>query len=393
MSLQAASTPSAPDPSAVPAPMPARPPVVAQALAALLTSLLLAPAPPAHAAPARAAQRAGNDFAAYGPREDVQAFAREVAQRQPQLDPHWIAQTLAQARFVPDVARLIMPPPDNATGTARSWTAYRNRAVDAPRIRGGVEFWNEHQRWLDAARKRYGVPPEIVVGILGVETLFGRQTGNFRVLDALATLSFNFPPGRRDRTEFFRSELEHFLVLAQRDGADALAIKGSYAGAMGWPQFMPSSWLKYAVDFDADGRIDLHGSVPDVIGSIAHYLAFHGWQSELPTHFEVVPPQDETQRSALLGPDILPTFTAAQFAERGAGLSEAGQRHEGLLALIELKNGEAAPVYVAGTMNFYVITRYNWSSYYAMAIIDLGRTVAAVRESLQKSEAGKVSLK
>jgi membrane-bound lytic murein transglycosylase B len=358
LSMQACAEPApAPAPAAAPAPAPAAPP----------------PAP------------GKNEFGAYGMREDVVAFARGVAQRQPQLDLAWITQTLAQARFVPDVARLIMPPAENTTGTARSWNAYRSRAVDAARVRGGVAFWNEHQRWLDAAHKRYGVPPEIVVGILGVETLFGRQTGNFRVLDALATLSFNFPVGRRDRSEYFRSELENFLVLARREGADPLALKGSYAGAMGWPQFMPGSWLKYAVDFDGDGRIDLHANVADVIGSIAHYLAFHGWQGELPTHFDVVPPADATQRAALLGPDILPTFTAAQFAERGAGLSEPGQRHEGLLALIELKNADAPPVYVAGTMNFYVITRYNWSSYYAMAIIELGRTVATVREALQRS--------
>jgi membrane-bound lytic murein transglycosylase B len=151
---------------------------------------------------------------------------------------------------------------------------------------------------------------------------------------------------------------------------------------------MPSSWLKYAVDFDGDGRVDLHASVPDVIGSIANYLATFGWRDGLPTHYDVVPPTDEAQRTVLLAPDILPSFTAAQFAERGAALSATGQRHEGLLALIELKNGEAAPVYVAGTANFYAITRYNFSSYYAMAVIDLGRTVATVRESLQRQPPG-----
>jgi membrane-bound lytic murein transglycosylase B len=360
-----------------------RRPLLHSLLAALLAGCAAAPgAAPAQAKPAMP------ETAPYGEREDVLALARDIAQRQPQLDAQWIRQTLAQARYIPDVARLIMPPADNATGTARSWAAYRARAVDAARIRGGVDFWNEHQRWLDAAQKRYGVPPEIVVGILGVETLFGRQTGGFRVLDALATLSFNFPPGRRDRSGYFRSELEQFLVLAQRDKADALALKGSYAGAMGWPQFMPSSWLKYAVDFDNDGRVDLHSSVPDVIGSIANYLAAFGWREGMPTHYEVVPPAEEAQRTVLLAPDILPSFTAAQFAERGAALSAAGQRHEGLLALIELKNGDAAPSYVAGTANFYAITRYNFSSYYAMAVIDLGHTVATVRDSLQRPPAG-----
>jgi membrane-bound lytic murein transglycosylase B len=369
------------------------PPRIYALPAALLAGLLAsACAVPTEArVPAKAAKAAAESpaqTAPYGAREDVLAFARDVAQRQPQLDPGWVRQTLEQARYIPDVARLIMPPVDNATGTARSWTAYRARAVDAARIRGGVEFWNENQRWLDAAQQRYGVPPEIVVGILGVETLFGRQTGGFRVLDALATLSFNFPPGRRDRSEYFRSELEQLLVLAQRDKADLLTLKGSYAGALGWPQFMPSSWLKYAVDFDSDGRVDLHASVPDVIGSIANYLATFGWRDGLPTHYDVVPPTDEAQRTVLLAPDILPSFTAAQFAERGAALSATGQRHEGLLALIELKNGEAAPVYVAGTANFYAITRYNFSSYYAMAVIDLGRTVATVRESLQRPGPG-----
>jgi len=360
---------------------------------AVPTEARVPPAKPAAAdapasSPASAPAAAPTPSAPYGAREDVLAFARDVAQRQPQLDPEWIRQTLGQARYIPDVARLIMPPPENATGTARSWTAYRARAVDAARIRGGVDFWNENQRWLDAAQKRYGVPPEIVVGILGVETLFGRQTGGFRVLDALATLGFNFPPGRRDRSEFFRGELEQLLVLAQRDKADPLTLKGSYAGAMGWPQFMPSSWLKYAVDFDGDGRVDLHGSVPDVIGSVANYLAIFGWREGMPTHYEVVPPADAAQRSVLLAPDILPSFTAAQFAERGAALSAAGQQHEGLLALIELKNGDAAPVYAAGTANFYAITRYNFSSYYAMAVIELGRTVATVRDSLQRPSAG-----
>lgn len=366
------------------------PPRIYALPAALLAGLLAtACAVPTEArVPAKPSKPPAAESPAYGVRDDVLAFARGVSQRQPQLDPDWVRQTLAQARYIPDVARLIMPPVDNATGTARSWAAYRARAVDAARIRGGVEFWNEQQRWLDAAQKRYGVPPEVVVGILGVETLFGRQTGGFRVLDALATLSFSFPPGRRDRSEYFRSELEQLLVLAHRDKADLLTLKGSYAGALGWPQFMPSSWLKYAVDFDGDGHVDLHKSVPDVIGSIANYLATFGWREGMPTHYEVMPPTDPAQRAVLLAPDILPSFTAAQFAERGAALSTPGPQHEGLLALIELKNGDAAPVYVAGTANFYAITRYNFSSYYAMAVIDLGRTVATVRESLQRPAQG-----
>jgi membrane-bound lytic murein transglycosylase B len=229
---------------------------------------------------------------------------------------------------------------------------------------------------LARAQERWGVPPEIVIGIVGVETFYGRILGTHRVLDALATLSFDFPTGRRDRTPFFRSELEAFLVWCAKEGREPSAVRGSYAGAMGWPQFMPSSILKYAVDFDGDGQIDLHNSMADVIGSVAHYMAAFGWQRDLPTHFRVNAPTDTAQRAALLAPDITPSFTAQQFSERGAALAEEAYRDTGLLALIELQNGDAAPSYVAGSKNFYVVTRYNWSAYYAMAVIDLGAAVA-----------------
>ena len=223
------------------------------------------------------------------------------------------------------------------------------------------------------------MPASIVVGVIGVETFYGRHTGSFRVLDALATLAFDFPPGRRDRSEFFRAELEELLHLAATRADAVLQWQGSYAGAFGLPQFMPSSLARYAVDFDEDGRIDLLGSAPDAIGSVAHYLAAFGWEKGLPTHHEVAVPVDTGDRAVLLGPDIVPSFTPRQFLERGAKLSEAAQAHEGLLALVELQNGEAAPSYVAGTRNFWVITRYNWSSYYAMAVIDLAAAVQAAR--------------
>ena len=145
---------------------------------------------------------------------------------------------------------------------------------------------------------------------------------------------------------------------------------------MGLPQFMPSSIRRYAVDFDGDGRVDLNGSPADAIGSVAHYLAAFGWQRDMPTHYAVAAPVDTADRAALLAPDIVPTFTASQFAARGAALQGDGARHAGLLALVELQNGEAAPSYVAGTSNFYAVTRYNWSSYYALAVIELGRAVA-----------------
>ena len=311
----------------------------------------------------------------YGPREDVQRFGAELAERQG-LDAQWVLAALGAARFQPTVARLIMPPP---AGTAKNWAAYRARFVEPKRIRAGLDFWHAHERWLQQAAEVYGVPPEIVVGIVGVETLYGQQMGHFRAIDALATLAFDFPAGRKDRSAFFRDELEQLFVLCQgsvrREACDPLALKSSFAGAIGMPQFMPSSVNRYAVDFDGDGRIDLQRNAADVIGSVARYLAEFGWQRDLPTHFEVAVPVDAAERATLLVPDILPTFTAAQFEDHGAQLAPAARAHDGLLALVELQNGDAAPSYVAGTTNFYAITRYNWSSYYALAVIELGSAV------------------
>jgi len=312
---------------------------------------------------------------AYGRRGDVLAAARSIAAEH-ELNPQWVEVTLAQAHFVPDVAKLVMPA---ASPAARNWNAYRVRLVEARRIEAGLRWWRDNESWLHLAEERFSVPADIVVGIVGVETYYGRVTGSFRVLDALATLSFDFPSGRSDRSGFFRSELGHFLKLARREGWDATAVLGSYAGAMGLPQFMPSSMLNFALDFDGDSRVDLATNSADVIGSVAHFLAQHGWRRSMPTHYAVEPPVDITERALLLVPDIVPSFTPLQMAERGARLSDAALQHEGPLALIELQNGEAPRSYVAGTQNFYTLTRYNASSYYAMAVIELGRATAAAR--------------
>jgi membrane-bound lytic murein transglycosylase B len=316
------------------------------------------------------------DLVTYGQREDVMRFGAELAERRG-LDTAWVQARLAEARFVPSVAKFIMPPP---VGVAKNWALYRSRFVEPLRIKSGVAFWRENEKWLERAEEMYGVPPEIIVGVIGVETIYGRQMGSFRVIDALATLSFDFPTGRKDRSAFFRDELEQFFVLCHSEGIDPPTLKGSYAGAMGMGQFMPSSWNKYAVDFDGDGKVDLHGSPADVIGSVAHYFAEFGWQRGMPTRFDVAVPVEAADRAVLLEPDILPSFTAQQFADRGAGLPAAAREFTGQLALIELFNGDAAPSYVAGTANFYAITRYNWSSYYAMAVIDLGEAVALVKK-------------
>ncbi|HEY6510398.1 MAG TPA: lytic murein transglycosylase B [Burkholderiaceae bacterium] len=329
-------------------------------------------------APAWSAQRGGHGSVRgkpYGRRADVLAAARSIAAEHA-LDTAWVEATVAQARFVPEVAQLIMPA---ATPTARNWSAYRARFVEARRVEAGAIWWRDNESWLSLAEGRFGVPADIVVGIVGVETYYGRISGSFRVLDALATLSFDFPSGRSDRSGFFRSELGQFLKLASREGWEAAVVLGSYAGAMGLPQFMPSSVINHATDFDQDGRIDLATSHADTIGSVGRFLQAHGWQRGMPTHYAVEPPADITERALLLVPDIVPSFSPAQMAERGARLGEAALRHDGPLALIQLHNAEAAPSYVAGTQNFYALTRYNASSYYALAVIELGRAVAAVR--------------
>lgn len=350
----------------------------AAAFALLAAALSFAAAPGAHAAKKRMSQRAAAqpEGPPYATREEAMRFADDVAQRR-DLDPAWVRQAIGQARHLPVAARLMQPAP---AGTPKNWRVYRSRFIDPIRIAAGVRFWQEHRAALERAEAEYGVPAEMIVGIIGVETIYGRQMGTFRVIDALATLAFDFPqshPRARERAEFFRGELEQFLSLQSRMGADPSVPVGSYAGAMGMPQFMPSSWTKYAVDFDGDGRIDLSGSAADSIGSVASYFKAFGWQTGMPTHYPVSLDGTQEDKEALLAPDILPTFSAASFAAKGAVLQGAALEHKGPLALVELQNGGAEPSYVAGTENFYVITRYNWSSYYAMAVIELGRSVKA----------------
>lgn len=313
-----------------------------------------------------------SDPDSYAQREDARRLAQELAQRH-DLDPDWVWSVLSQARFKDSVPKLMMPP---ATPTAKNWTAYRARFLESPRIKAGAQFWKTHEAALQRAETQYGVPASVIAGVLGVETQYGRTMGRYRVLDALATLSLDFPKGRSDRSAFFQQELGEFLLMCQEQKLEPTAVLGSFAGAIGWPQFMPSSIRKFAVDFDGDGRIDLINSPVDAIGSIAHYLAEHGWQRGQPAYYSVTPPTPGADLDALLAPDILPTFSARDMEARGATLSDAGRRHEGLLALVLLHNGGQRPTLVAGTANFYAVTRYNQSSYYALAVVQLGDAVA-----------------
>jgi membrane-bound lytic murein transglycosylase B len=305
-------------------------------------------------------------------------FADDLAERR-NLDREWVRQAIGQANFIPSVQRLMRP----ATTTfVKNWRVYRSRFIDPVRISAGARFWRDNAATLARAEQEFGVPAEIIVGIIGVETIYGRDMGTFRVIDALATLAFDFPKtDKRDRTQFFKDELEQLLSLSNRTGNDPLGYRGSYAGAMGLGQFMPSSWTKYAVDFDGDGKVDLFNSPADAIGSVANYFKSFNWQPGMPTHYPVSFDPAKLDKDTLMGPDILPSFTVERFTELGAVLQGEALAHPGPLALVELLNGnDGAPQYVAGTDNFYAITRYNWSSYYAMSVIELGALVkAAVR--------------
>ncbi len=343
-------------------------------LAAWLCALGLLVASAACAAPKKprtpALQRYGDNPAAMALAEDL---AREQG-----LDPTWVKHQIGKAQRLPSIGRLMLPPPQ---GTPKNWAAYRARFIEPVRLAAGQRFWEAQRDTLARAEAEYGVPASLIVGVIGVETLYGQHTGSFRVIDTLSTLALEFPPEHpraAARQKFFRDELGHYLKLTQREGLDPQALRGSYAGAMGLPQFMPSSWQRFAVDFDGNGQIDLFNSVPDVIGSVANYFKAYGWQSGQPTHYPVAFDAAKLDKEALLAPDILPSFSVESFAANGAVLEGPALQHTGKLALIELQNGEAPTSYLAGTDNFYVVTRYNWSSYYALAVIELGQAVQAM---------------
>lgn len=249
----------------------------------------------------------------------------------------------------------------------RSWQRYRERFVNLRRTEGGLRFWQENEAVLRRAEAIYGVPAEIMVAIIGVETEYGRNMGSFKVLEALASLAFHYPP----RAEFFRGELEQFLLLARENALSPLEIKGSYAGAIGIPQFMPSSQRHFAVDFDADKRIDLRHSISDAIGSVARFLQQHGWQSGDPV---AVPARVEPGAPVVTG--IKPEATLQELA--GQGVLATGNPLR-LAALVDLVTPDAATEYWAGFENFYVITRYNRSSFYAMSVFLLAQALREQR--------------
>lgn len=277
----------------------------------------------------------------------------------------------------PDIIRAMTPPPE---APVRSWQAYRNFFVNPQRIEAGLRFGQRHADTLRRAEARYGVPAEIIVAIIGVETSFGRNMGRYRIIDALTTLAFDYPR----RAEYFRSELEHFLVFARDGNVDVLGMRGSYAGAFGMPQFMPGSYRRYAVDFDGDGRSDLIASASDSIGSVANFLKEHGWETGRPIAFPVVLPAASAGTGgagrALLEAGIKPSLPLERLSAAGVQMPAAlaGLAPDTLATVVELESPGQPAVAWAGLQNFYVLTRYNRSSFYAIAIFELA---TALREA------------
>ena len=301
-------------------------------------------------------------------RAEVHAFIAEMEQR------HGMPRTeleamFREARHLPGVIKAIMPPRDPG---ARSWQAYRSRFVEPKRIAAGRQFMARHGRSLADAEQRFGVPAEIIAAIIGIETIYGRHPGRFGVFSALATLAFDYPP----RAELFRRELEELLLLAREEGRSPLSYRGSFAGAIGLPQFLPSSRRRWGIDFDGNGRVDLSTSAEDAIGSVANFLAGHGWEAGAPIATPVAVVGDGLQ--SLLDAGIVPRRSPRQWIMEGLSVSRvgAGETAPNVLddrpaALIDLATPGGATEYRVGYGNFFVITRYNRSSFYAAAVIDL----------------------
>ena len=303
----------------------------------------------------------------YEKRADVRAFIGEMVAR------HGFVESELQFMFSrtkkrEPILRSIRPP---EPGRGRAWTEYRALFVNDRLVQSGVAFARKHAEALARAEREYGVPAEVIVAIIGIETLYGTNMGQWRVIDALTTLAFDYPP----RAEYFRSELENYLVFSRDFGFDVFSVNGSYAGAIGIPQFMPGSYLKYAVDFDGNGKTDLRGSPVDAIGSVANFLVKHGWRPGEPALLQATLSGNAWRPYA--DGTVLPKFPLAELAKAGISFSGAEPATQGIL--IELSNRDEPAEYRMGLQNFYVVTRYNRSSFYASAVLDLAAAVRSAR--------------
>ncbi len=294
------------------------------------------------------------------------------------FDREELTSLFRRAQYLEGVVRLINPPP---AGKAKNWTAYRDRFVEPRRIKAGLAFWDRHEAALRRAEETFGVPAEIIVGIIGVETIYGQTTGKFRVPDVLATLAFAYPEtaNREARMAYFRDELMQTLLYARDHGIDPFSLSGSYAGAIGLPQFMPGSVRKFAIDFDGDQKIDLRNSAEDAIGSVGNFLQQHGWTAGLPLVYpvQVLPGQSWSE---LIGQGLEAKFSVTQMAAAGVLVPESVPATLNY-GLIDLEDDIRPIQYWLATNNFFAITRYNRSYYYAMAVIELGQAVARQRSA------------
>jgi membrane-bound lytic murein transglycosylase B len=297
--------------------------------------------------------------ASYAERPEVEAFVRELSRRHGLAESE-LMRVFERAQRLDPVLEAIARPAERV----RTWEEYRALLVTDRRIAEGVEFWKKHRRTLERAQKKYGVAPEYVVAIIGVETFYGRNTGNWRVVDALTTLAFDYPP----RARFFRSELESYLLMAREAGLDVFSVRGSYAGAIGIPQFMPSSARRYAVDFDGNGTIDLQKSRADAIGSVANFLKVHGWERDADVAVEARVPGDAWR--AFADGRFEPKHTLTELRQSGIEF-DSPQPAGASGTVVELANADRPSEFRVGLRNFYVITRYNRSALYAAAVSDL----------------------
>ena len=323
-----------------------------------------------HAAPAtktRAPAATG-----YAAREDVRAFIDELVREHGFSRPalmRWFSDVHFQPKIIAAMQRPIVEPP--------KWYEYAPQFLTPARIDEGVSFWRAHASALARAEREFGVPPEVIVAIIGVETFYGRSTGSYRVIDALSTLAFDYPR----RAGYFRDELREFLLLARKEGFSPLVPKGSFAGALGVPQFMPGSVRRYAVDFDRDGHIDLWRSGEDAIGSVANYLARHDWLRGQPiwTRASIAPSQRDSVLLKLDG-GISERRPLAAWNDDGVAAERLPEPMSsepvGLVALEELADAEVGGVSLwIAFPNFYVITRYNKSRLYAAAVTALSEAI------------------
>lgn len=293
------------------------------------------------------------------------------------LDPQEIMALLEGARFRQSIVDAISRPAEG-----KPWFEYRPIFITEKRIDGGVAFWREHRELIDQAAERFQVDPHVIVAIIGVETFYGRITGSYRVLDALTTLSFYYPDTGNDRSDFFSRELMQFLQLGTEEDLPVLEVSGSYAGAMGLGQFMPSSYREYAVDLDGDGRRDLWSSMSDVIGSVANYLHRHGWAYSQPVTY-VVSAGSDADLSLVASRNYKPERAVAELTAAGFAL-DAPVSGDELAAVVRLEEEDGDSHWMVFN-NFYVITRYNRSPLYAMAVHELSE---AIRQGFEAGEPG-----